>query len=77
MKITDLEAGGVYVVTDSFRDDEGTLVLPGDRLTFRRYRMRPGSGAFEVEFREETLVLQEDRQPDVVEHAEWFLREAP
>lgn len=76
MRITDLEAGGVYVVHTSFRDDQGTLVLPGDRLTFERMSAIPVTGAFELYFREETLVLQEDRQHDVVEHAERFLRNA-
>ena len=76
MRITDLEAGTAYVVRDAFRDDAGVLVLPGDRLTFERYRLAPVTGVLELTFREETLHLQEDRQPDVVEHAEWFLREA-
>ncbi len=75
MRITDLEAGAAYVVRQSFTDDEGTLVLPGDRMTFERYRAVPVTGAFEVVFREETLVLHEDRQSDVCEHAEWFLSE--
>ena len=60
MRITDLEAGVAYVVRQSFRDDAGTLVLPGDRMTFERYRAVPVTGAFEVTFREETLVLHED-----------------
>ncbi|MEM0963225.1 MAG: hypothetical protein AAGK21_11895 [Bacteroidota bacterium] len=75
MRITDLESGSVYVVRQSFRDDEGTLVLPGDRMTFERYRAVPVTGGFEVTFREETLVLHEDRQTDVCEHAEWFLED--
>ena len=73
MRITDLEAGEAYVVRTSFRDDRGTLVLPGDRLTYERHRAVPVTGAFEVVFREETLVLHEDRQSDVCEHAERFL----
>ena len=48
-------------------------MLPGDRMTFERYVAVPVTGAFEVIFREETLVLREDRQSDVCEHAEWFL----
>ena len=76
MRITDLEPGAVYVVTDSFRDDGGTLVLPGDRLTFERYVVVPQTGELDVIFREETLTLSEDRQRDVVEHVEWFLSEA-
>lgn len=76
MRITDLEAGTAYVVRESFRDDGGTLVLPGDRLTYERHRAVPVTGAFEVTFREETLVLHEDRQKEVCEHAERFLAEA-
>ena len=75
MRITDLETGTVYTVRESFTDDCGTLVLPGDRMTFERYSAVPVTGAFEVVFREETLVLHEDRQSDVCEHAEWFLRD--
>lgn len=74
MRVTDLESGEAYVVTRPFRDDRGTLVLEGDRMTFERYVAVPVTGAFEVVFREETLVLHEDRQSDVVEHAEWFLQ---
>ncbi len=73
MRITDLEAGTAYTVRQSFTDDRGVLVLPGDRLTYERHRAVPVTGAFEMTFREETLVLHEDRQSDVVEHAEWFL----
>ena len=73
MRITDLEAGTAYVVRQSFTDDAGVLVLPGDQLTYERHRAVPVTGAFEMTFREETLVLHEDRQSDVVEHAEWFL----
>ena len=73
MRITDLEAGEGYVVRQSFRDDAGVLVLPGDRLTYERYRAVPVTGAFEVTFREETLTLHEDRQREVCEHAERFL----
>ena len=76
MRITDLEAGEAYVIRQSFRDDEGTLVLPGDRMTYERYRAVPVTGAFEVVFREETLMLHEDRQSDVCEHAEWYFEEA-
>ncbi|MDT0632145.1 hypothetical protein RQM47_10330 [Rubrivirga sp. S365] len=75
MRITDLESGTVYAVRTPFRDDRGTLVLEGDRMTYERHRAVPFEGAFEVAFREETLVLHEDRQKDVVEHAERFLRE--
>lgn len=73
MRITDLESGTAYVVREPFRDDRGTLVLRGDRMTYERHRAVPVEGAFEVHFREETLVLHEDRQADVVEHAERFL----
>ncbi len=73
MRITDLEAGTAYTVRRPFTDDRGTLVLPGDRMTFERYVAVPVTGAFEMVFREETLVLREDRQSDVCEHAEWFL----
>ena len=73
MRITDLVPGTAYVVRQSFRDARGTLVLPGDRMTFERYRLDPVSGAFEVVFQQETLVLHEDQQTDVCEHAEWFL----
>lgn len=75
MRITDLEAGP-YTVRAPFRDDEGTLVLEGDRMTFERYAVVPATGAFHVVFREETLVLHEDRQRDVCEHAERFLTPA-
>ncbi len=73
MRITDLDADAVYVVRQAFTDDRGVLVLPGDRLTYLRHRAVPVTGAFEMTFREETLVLHEDHQSDVVEHAEWFL----
>ena len=73
MRITDLEAGAAYVVRQSFTDDRGTLVLPGDRMTYERYSAVPVEGAFEVVFREETLRLHEDRQAEVVEHTERFL----
>lgn len=73
MRITDLEPGTVYVVTQAFRDDAGTLVQEGDRQTFERIAMA-GSGVFEVVFREETLVVHEERQAEVAEHAERFLR---
>lgn len=75
MRITDLESGTAYVARQSFRDDAGTLVLPGDRLTYERHRAVPVTGAFEVTFREETLVFHEDRQRDVCEHAERFLED--
>lgn len=75
MRITDLETGGAYVVHTSFRDDLGTLVLPGDTLTFERLSAVPVTGAFELYFREEMLVLQEDRQHAVVEHIDRYLRE--
>ena len=73
MRITDLEAGETYVVRRSFTDDHGTLVLPGDRMTYERHAAVPVTGAFDVFFREETLRLHEDRQADVCEHAERFL----
>ena len=76
MRITDLEPGTVYVATSPFRDDGGTLVLEGDRMTVERVDPVAFEGAFRVTFREETLVLHEDRQSDVVEHAERFLRPA-
>ena len=76
MRIFDLEPGAAYVVRQPFRDDRGTLVLEGDRQTFVRVRLVPVSGEIEVTFREETLVLREDRQPDVVEHAERFFEPA-
>lgn len=76
MRIFDLEPGEVYTVRRPFTDDRGTLVLEGDRQTFVRVRLLPVSGEIEVTFREETLVLREDRQPDVVEHAEWFFERA-
>lgn len=76
MRLTDLESGVAYVVRESFRDDQGTLVLPGDVLTLDRIVPIPVTGAFEVHFREEVLVLQGDRQSDVVEHVERFLRDA-
>lgn len=76
MRITDLEAGETYVVVAAFRDDRGVLVQPGDRQTFEAYAFLPDARGFEVRFREETLVLHEDRQAHVVEHAERFLRVA-
>ena len=76
MRITDLEPGAVYVATAPFRDDRGVLVLEGDRMTVERVAAVPFEGAFRAEFREETLVLHEDRQSEVVEHAERFLRPA-
>lgn len=74
MRITDLVPGETYVVVQPFRDDRGTLVQTGDRQTFEGYAFLPGEGGFSVRFRQETLVLQEDRQAEVVEHAERFLR---
>lgn len=76
MRITDLEAGETYVVVAAFRDDRGVLVQPGDRQTFEGTSFLPDAGGFAVRFREETLVLHEDRQAEVVEHAERFLRPA-
>ena len=76
MRIFDLEPGTAYTVRRPFRDDRGTLVLEGDRQTFVGARLRPVSGEIEVTFREETLVLREDRQPEVVEHAERFFAPA-
>ena len=76
MRIFDLEPGAAYVVRQPFRDDRGTLVLEGDRQTFVRVRLVPVSGEIEVTFREETRGLREDRQPDVVEHAERFFAPA-
>lgn len=73
MRITDLEPGAVYVVAEAFRDDAGTLVQPGDRQTFERLAFGP-DGRFHVVFREETLVVHEERQRDVAEHAGRFLR---
>ncbi|WP_412067866.1 hypothetical protein [Rubrivirga sp. IMCC43871] len=73
MRITDLVAGTRYIARQSFRDDGGVLVLPGDRLTYLRHRAVPVTGAFEVSFREETLTFHEDRQREVCEHAERFV----
>ncbi len=72
MRIFDLEPGEAYTVRRPFTDDRGTLVLEGDRQTFVRAVLAAGSGEITVTFREETLVLREDRQHDVVEHAERF-----
>ena len=74
MRITDLEPGERYVVVRPFKDDRGTTVLAGDRQTFERIAVAPVTAAFTVVFREETLVLHEDRQPAVVEHAERFFQ---
>ena len=74
MRITDLVPGETYVVTEPFRDDRGVLVQTGDRQTFEAYSFLPDAGGFAVRFRQETLVLHEDRQAHVVEHAERFLQ---
>ena len=74
MRITDLVVGETYVVVQPFRDDRGVLVQAGDRQTFEGYSFLPYHGGFTVRFRQETLYLQEDRQAEVVEHAERFLR---
>ena len=76
MRIVDLEPGGVYVVVRSFTDDRGVTVLEGDRQTFERWRHTPVSGEITVVFREETLVFREDRQHELVEHAERFFQPA-
>ncbi len=74
MRITDLEPGETYVVIRPFRDARGTLVHIGDRETFEGVSFLPAEGGFAVRFRQETLVLREDDQHEVVEHAERFLR---
>ena len=72
MRIFDLEPGAAYAVKRPFTDDRGTLVLEGDRQTFVRAVLAPGSGEIAVTFREETIYLREDRQHEVVEHTERF-----
>ncbi len=77
MRITDLVVGDTYVVAQPFRDARGVLVQAGDLQTFEGYRFLPAEGGFEVRFRQETLVLREDDQSDVVDHAERFFRPMP
>ena len=74
MRITDLEVGETYVVTQPFRDARGVLVQSGDRQTYEGYAFLPGAGGFAVRFRQETLHFQEDDQAEIVEHAERFLQ---
>ena len=72
MRLTDLEIGETYVATRSFHDDEGTLVLVGDRFTLEK--IAPSGGTFALAFAEETLYLDEERQAEIVEHVDRFLR---
>ena len=72
MRLTDLEPGERYVAVRSFRDDRGTLVLDGD--TFTLDRIAPSGGTFAVQCEEDTLHLDEERQAEIVEHVDRFLR---
>ena len=72
MRLTDLEPGETYVAVRSFRDDAGTLVLVGDRFTLGK--IAPARGTFALAFEEETLHLDEERQAEIVEHVDRFLR---
>ncbi|MEM6326875.1 MAG: hypothetical protein AAF791_07120 [Bacteroidota bacterium] len=72
MRLTDLEPGETYVAQRDFRDDHDTLVLTGDRFTLQR--ITPSRGTFAVAFKEETLHLDEERQAEIVEHVDRFLR---
>lgn len=74
MRVTDLVPGETYVVTQPFRDARGVLVQAGDLQTFEGYAFLPHDGGFTVRFRQETLVLLEDAQAEVVEHAERFFQ---
>lgn len=76
MRVTDLEPGVRYRVVRPFTDDRGLYVLEGDVQTVERVTHTPITGEISVVCREETLVFREDRQPDLVEHAERFFREA-
>lgn len=72
MRLTDLEIGETYVAVRSFKDDEGTLVLVGDRFTLER--IAPTGGTFALDCEQETLRLDEERQAEIVEHIDRFLR---
>ena len=72
MRLTDLEPGERYAAARSFRDDRGTTVLDGD--TFTLVRVSATHGTFAVVCEEETLYLDEERQAEIVEHADRFLR---
>lgn len=72
MRLTDLEPGETYVARREFKDDRDVLVLQGDRFTLRR--IVPSRGTFAVAFEEETLHLDEERQAEIVEHVDRFLR---
>lgn len=72
MRLTDLEPGETYVARRDFRDDRDLLVLAGDALTLDR--IAAARGTFAVHFREETLHLDEERQAEIVEHVDRFLR---
>ena len=76
MKLTDLEPGAVYVARQTFTDAAGVTVLAGDRLSVVRIAVAPVTAEIAVECREETLVFREDVTPEIVEHAERFVREA-
>ncbi len=72
MRLTDLEVGETYVATRSFRDDNNTVVLVGDRFTLEK--IAPSGGTFAMAFEEETLYLDEERQAEIVEHVDRYLR---
>ncbi len=73
MKLTDLEAGTVYVARETFTDAAGVTVLAGDRLSVVRVTVAPVTAEIAVECREETLVF---RDGEIIEHAERFVKEA-
>lgn len=72
MRVTDLEPGERYVAVRSFHDDRGTLVLVGDAFTLER--IAPDRGTFALLCAEETIHLDEERQAEIVEHVDRFLR---
>ena len=72
MRLTDLEPGETYVARREFKDDRDVLVLEGDHFTL--HRITPAGGTFAVAFAEETLYLDEERQAEIVEHVDRFLR---
>jgi len=72
MRLTDLEIGARYVARRDFRDDRDVLVLEGDAFTLRR--LTSERGTFALAFDEETLYLDEQRQSEIVEHVDRFLR---
>jgi hypothetical protein len=77
VKLTDLAPGTVYVARRTFADARGVTVLEGDTLTVERVTVAPVSAEIAVACREETLHFRADLTPEIVEHAQRYVAEAP